>query len=440
VDLQVLLFTLGVAFLTGLAFGLAPALEGTRFELNSMLKDSAARGTGSMSGGRFRKILVAGETAMAVLVVVCGALLVNSFIRMMRVDPGFQGDRVLVAQMQLPPKYSTKASISQFYDRVLERLAAMPGVDRAAAAQFTPFSGGGNLQNVLAEGRPEPPAGQLHMARVNSVTPGYLEAMSIPLMAGRTISRQDSADAPLAIVIGETLMKREFGAGNPVGRRIRLNRKNPMWYTVVGVVKDVKYYQLSEPPENQAYLAFAQAPSGSMDVIARMSGDPSAVAQSIRTVVRSVDPNQPVSSLLTIAAQIEARNAPQKILSQVTGFFGTLALFLAAIGIYGVMAYSVSQRTQEIGVRMALGAQSRDVLTLIVRQGMGMVIGGIVAGLIGALAMARVLANWLYGIQPSDPATFITTIATLTAVALLACWIPARRAAKVDPLVALRYE
>ena len=240
VDWQVLLFTMGVALLTGLAFGLAPALEGTRFDVNNMLKDSSARGTGSLSGGRFRRILVAGEMAMAVMVVVCGALLVNSFIRMMQVDPGFRGERVLVAEMQLPPKYDSKEAIAQFYDRVLERLSVMPGVERAAASLYTPFSDGGNLRLLLIEGRPEPPAGQTPTARTNFVTPGYLEAMSIPLVAGRRIERRDSANGQPAVVVGETLVKRHFNGENPLGKRIRLSRRDPTWFTIVGVVKDVK--------------------------------------------------------------------------------------------------------------------------------------------------------------------------------------------------------
>src|ERR1051325_7967574 len=441
VDEQMLLFALAVALATGLVFGLAPALESTRFDLNSMLKDSAGRGTGSLSGARFRKGLVAGGVALALVVVVCGALLINSFTRMMRVDPGFRGDRVLVAEMQLPPKYDTSAGIAQFYDRVLERLASMPGVERAAAAGYTPFSEGGNIRYLMVEGRPEPPSGQLPWVRVNVVTPGYLESMSIPLVAGRALAREDSAGATPAIVINETIVQREFTGENPIGKRVRLSRRGTAnWFTVVGVVKSVKYYTLAAPPENQAYIAFAQSPLAAMSVVARMSGDAASAAQSIRSVVRSVDPNQPVSRIITIAEQIEERNAPTKILSQLMGFFGALALFLAAIGIYGVMAYSVSQRTQEIGVRMALGAAGRDVFGLIVRQGMTLVLGGLVAGVAGALGMARLLTNLLFGVESTDPVTFAATIFLMTAVALLACWIPARRATKVDPLVTLRYE
>ncbi len=439
-DWHILAFALLVALVTGIAFGLAPALNGTRFDLNTMLKDSSGRGTDGRGAGRFRKILVAGEMAMAVIVVVCGALLVNSFVRMMRVDPGFRGDRVLVAELQLPASYATPAGISQFYGSVLDRLNGLPGVERSAAALFTPFSMNGNTGPVFVEGRPAPPPGQVPWSRINRVTPGFLESMSIPLLSGRTIARQDSATAPPVVVINSTFADRHFPGENPLGKRVAFDTKNPALATIIGVVKEIKYYDLAAPPESQAYVPFDQGPRRYMAVIARTNGDPSAVAQSIRGVVRAVDPNQPVSRIVTISTLIEERTAGSRILTQLTGFFGGLALFLAAIGIYGVMAYSVSQRTQEIGLRMALGARSSDVLRLIVRQGMGMVLGGMLVGIAGAVVMAKLLDRFLYGIRPTDPATFAAAFLVLGATALLACAIPARRAAQVDPQIALRYE
>jgi putative ABC transport system permease protein len=440
VDWEVLLFALGVAFFTGLLFGLAPALEGTRLDLNTVLKDSATRGSGSLGGARFRRILVASEMAMAVVVVVCGALLANSFVRLMRTDVGFDGEHVLVAEMQLPPKYKTPASIQQFYEGVIERLAPIPGVERAAAAMYTPFSDGGNVGPLVVEGRPELPSGQNPVTRRNWITPGYLESMSIPILAGRSISLQDSADAPLAVVVNETIVKRYFQGENPLGKRLRMSARNPAWYVIAGVVKDVKYYEFSAPPENQTYLAFAQSPVSQMHVVVRTRSDASSLAQAIRATVRAVDPNQPVSRIITIAERMDEQLAGTRILTQVTGFFGLLALFLAAIGLYGVIAYSVSQRTQEIGVRMAIGAQRRDVLTLIVGQGMRLVLGGMLIGVAGAVAMAKLLASFLYGISAADPVTFVTTFVVLAAVGLVACGIPARRATRIDPLVALRYE
>jgi putative ABC transport system permease protein len=440
VDWKVLLFALGIALSTGLLFGLAPALEGTRVDLNTVLKDAATRGSGSLGGTRFRKILVAAEMALAVVVVVCGALLANSFVRMMRVDPGFDGAHVLVAEMQLPPRYKTPASIQQFYDGVIERLRPIPGVERAAAAMYTPFSDGGDVAALVIEGRPATPPGQGPVARRNWITPDYLEAMNIPLIAGRTISRQDSADAPLAVVVNETIVKRYFQGENPVGKRVRLSSRNPAWFTIVGVVKDIKYYNLAAPPENQTYLAFEQSPKAEMHLVIRTPSNAAALAQAIRAAVRAGDPNQPVSRIMTIAERIDEQVAGDRILTQVSGFFGALALFLAAIGLYGVIAYSVSQRTQEIGVRMALGAQRGDVLRLIIGQGMFLVVGGILVGVVGAVFMAKLLANFLYGITPSDPVTFVTTLAVLGAVAMGACVIPAQRATKIDPIVALRYE
>ncbi len=443
VDWQVLAFTLGAALVTGILFGLAPALEGTRFDVNAMLKDSGGRGAAGGSGSRFKKILVAGEMAMAVMVVVCAALLINSFVRIMGINLGFDGGRVLVGDVQLPSKYKTPASKSQFYDAVVERLASIPGVERASAATVTPFSDGGGMYYpfLFVEGQPEPPAGHVPAARVNFVMPGYLESMSIPLAAGRTISREDSADATPVVVINETIAKRYLAGENPIGKRIRLSRRTPpVWYTIAGVVKDIKYYDFGSPPENQAYLAFEQAPKSQMTLVVRTQSDPSAVAQSIRAVVRAVDPNQPVSRVTTVATQVDEQLAGERILTKIMGFFGALALFLATIGIYAVMAYSVSQRTREIGIRMALGAGHGSVLKLVVRQGMTMVLGGLLAGIAGAAVMAKFLATFLYGIKPTDPATFVGSFVILSAVALLACWIPAVRAARVDPVVALRCE
>ncbi len=442
VDWQVLLFALGISLVTGLLFGLAPALEGTNVDLNTVLKDTASRGSSSMGGARFRKILVAAEMALAVVVVICGALLANSFVRMTRADLGFNGSHVLVAEMQLPPKYKSTASMQQFYDGVIERVAPLPGVDRVAAAMYTPFSDGGNVGPLIVEGRPAPPPGQGPTTRRNWITPDYLESMSIPVVAGRAIARQDSPDAPRAVVVNETIVKRYFPGENPLGKRLQLSTKNPAWYTIVGVVKDVKYYNLAAPPENQTYLAFEQAPVPMMHLVVRTrsDGDASALAPAIRAAVRAVDPNQPVSRIITIAERMEEQMAGDRILTQISAFFGALALFLAAIGLYGVIAYSVAQRTQEIGVRMALGAQRRDVLQLIVGQGMFLVLGGMLVGTAGAFLMAKLLSNFLYGITPSDPATFITTFLVLTAVALGACLIPARQALKIDPVIALRYE
>jgi putative ABC transport system permease protein len=305
---------------------------------------------------------------------------------------------------------------------------------------YTPFSDGGNVGPLVIEGRPAPPPGQGPNTRRNWITADYLESMSIRLVAGRGISRQDSADAPLVVVVNETIVKRYFPGENPLGKRVRLNGRNPAWYSIVGVVKDVKYYNLNSPPENQTYLAFDQAPVAMMHLVVRTRPDSPPLAQAIRAAVKAVDPNQPVSRIVTIAERVEERLAGDRILTQVSGFFGALALFLAAIGLYGVIAYSVSQRTQEIGVRMALGAQRRDVLRLIIGQGMGLVLAGMLVGTAGAYLMAKLLANFLYGITASDPATFITTFVVLAAVALAACAIPARQALKIDPTIALRYE
>ena len=437
VDAGVLMFTLAVALATGVLFGLAPALDGTRFDLNAVLKDASSRGTTAASGGRARKILVAGEMALAVMVVVSGALLVNSFVRMLQVDLGFNGDRVLVAEMQLPPSIKSPAGITQFTDKILERTAPLQGVERVSIAQYTPMSEGGNVGSITFEGRPEPPPGQTPTARLNAVSPGYLESLGIGLIAGRTIAREDSADAISSVVVNDVIVSRYFSGENPLGKRVRVRGA---WRTIIGVVKSVKYYSATSPPENQMYLSFAQIPSSDFTVVVRAEGDPMAIAQQVRGIVREIDPNQPVARIVTIASRMEDRKAPDRLLTQITGFFGIVALFLAAIGLYGVISYSVSQRTQEIGVRMALGARGGDVLGMVVRQGMMLVVGGMVVGVAGAIFVAKALAAFLFGVNATDPVTFAEAFALLIAVALIACTIPARRAARVDPLVALRHE
>lgn len=441
VDLNwtVLGFMALVALTSGIAFGLAPALEATGFDVNRMLKDSGARG-GSASGGRFRKILVAGEMALAVVVVVCCALLGKSFVNLMTADLGFDGRKVLAAQIELPPKYPNAASWRQFYDSVVERMTAIPGVERAAAARATPFIGGGSVVPLYVEGQPPAAEAVTPSARRNGVTPGYIEAMSIPLIAGRTISHQDSADAKPVAMVNDTLVKRYFAGQNPLGKRIRLGRTDQTWYTIVGVVKEVNYFEALAPAENQVYIAAEQFPAAAMCVLVRTRGDPAPIAQSIRAVVRGVDPNQPVSEIKTIAQQMADNMAGNRILTQVTAAFGLLAMFLAAIGIYGVMSYSVAQRTQEIGVRMALGARARDVIAMVVRQGMVVILSGMIVGVAGAIGMVRLIASLLEGVKPTDIAIFGGSFAVLGAVALAACAIPARRAARVDPVVALRYE
>jgi predicted permease len=366
-------------------------------------------------------------------------LMVNSFTRMERVDPGFDPRQVLVAEMELPPKYKTPESITQFSDAIIEKTAAIGGVERSAVAMYTPFSEGGNVTKMMIEGHPAFPSGQEPLPRRNFVTPGYLETLNIRLLAGRTIARSDAADSLPVVVINDTIAKRYFANENPLGQKIRLGAK-PAPFTIVGVVKEIKYYNLSDPPADQVYVAFAQGSSHSISLIARASGDTTAIAQSMRAVVHAVDPNQPVSRIVSIETHMNEVMAGSRILTQIVGFFGVLALFLAAIGIYGVMAYTVSQRGREIGIRMALGARGREVLMLIVRQGMTIVLGGMVVGVAGAFAMARLLTRWLTGIESTDPATYAASFAILAIAALLACWIPARRAARLNPVDALRSE
>jgi putative ABC transport system permease protein len=442
VDLTVLGYSMLLALATGILFGLAPALQSTRVDLNETLKNVAGRAASGFRGGRMRRVLVAAEIALAVMVVVSAGLLVNSFVRMVRVDLGFDAQHAATAEIELAPAaYRDVATAGRFFEQVVEKLRESPGVDMAAASQFSPFSATGSATAPLfIEGRPAAPPGQAPTTRYTSVTSGYLRTMDIRLTSGRGISDQDSADTQRVAVINETLARRYFAGEDPIGQNIRVGRGSANVLTVVGVVKDVKFVELIDPPENQVYLAMKQSPVRYGTVVARTTGEIAPVAAAIRSSIRSVDAGVPVSRILTIDRLISEEVAPWRILTQIMGFFAVLAMVLAALGIYGVMSYAVSTRTREIGVRMALGARSADVLKMVIGQGFTIVLVGLSLGLVGSIAMTRLMKNILFSVSPGDPATFVSVAALLTAVALAACWIPARKASRVDPMMALRYE
>ncbi|HLM55386.1 MAG TPA: FtsX-like permease family protein, partial [Pyrinomonadaceae bacterium] len=369
-------------------------------------------------------------------------LMARSFALLQHVDPGFKGDRVLTADLSLPAaKYRENPQMVNFFGQLVGRVEALPGVEKAAAVSALPLAGGADFLSFVIEGRPEPPAEQVWDAEYRVVTPGYFEALSIPLVRGEAISERHTADQPAVTVINETMARKFWPNEDPIGKRINLgNPQTSPWRTVIGVVRDTKNEGLDKEAYAQMYAPYAQFPRRSMSVVARAAGDPLGLVAGVRREVAAMDKDQPVSNALTMERVLADSVARQRFQMTLTLIFAGVGLLLAAVGIYGVVSYTVAQRTHEFGVRIALGAQGRDVLRLVVRHGFALAAAGVGVGLLGSLVLARLLSSLLYGVSTSDPLTFAGVSLLLTGVALLACYVPARRATRVDPLTALRHE
>lgn len=433
-------FTALVVVVTGLLFGIVPALQWSRIDTNHVLKDGS-RGTTSQGGGRLRSMLATGEIALSLVLLIGAGLLIKSFMQLSSVDAGFDTDRLLTANIYIPMSaYPEDQQQIAFYERVLERVGTQPGVQSAGLVSVIPLSSNYDRTGIHVEGRPAPEPGASLSADRYVVSNDYFATMGIPLVKARLFSDRDNMDAPLAVVINETMANRLFPDEDPIGRRIRLGPPTAPYRSIVGVVGDVRQYGLDTDHTMQIYLPHQQYAWPWMSLVVRTESDPAAMLGTIRNQVLSVDPEQPVFGAATMD-QIMARSTAERRFSlTLLGVFAALALILASIGIYGVMAYMVSQRTYEIGIRMAIGAQMRDVIAMIIGSGLKMVLTGVGIGLVGALLVTRVLSNLLYGISSTDPATFAVITVLLTGVGLLACYIPARRAAGVDPMIAMRSE
>ena len=453
IDATALGFTLMVTLATSLLFGLAPALAASRPDLNQTLKESG-RGT---SGGRrrLRETLVIAELALASVMLIGAGLLMNSFLKLRSVDPGFSPRNALTMMVSLAgaSQYVGPAR-ETFYRRLTDRLAALPGVESVSAINHLPLAGDWWGTSLAIEGRPLPPPGQEIIGIFRVSRPGYFQTMGVPLRAGRDFTERDTLDAPGVAIINETLARRHWPSEDPIGKRVTLddprdNSQAPQWFTVVGVVKDVKQNSWTDAPWNEIYLPFQQSryfyagTAGhytSMTLVIRTTVEPQSLAAAAQEAVRSLDRNLPVSSVVTLEQVIADTLWQPRFNLQLIGIFAALAMTLAAIGLYGVMSYSVAQRTREVGLRMALGARRRDVLKLVVGQGMKLALAGVASGLLAAVALTRLMEKLLFEVSATDFSTFALIAVLLTIVALLACWIPARRAAKVDPMVALRCE
>jgi putative ABC transport system permease protein len=441
-DGRALAFTAAVTLLTGLIFGLVPALQSSRPNLNETMSET---GRGSTEGRRrqlVRGALVVLEIASALVLLIGSGLLIKSFWRLQRVDPGFNPDNTLTLSVSLPrSKYPEESQQVAFFQQLLEKVRALPGVQAAGATNPLPMAGDTVLA-FLVQGRPPLPPGAGQSTNFYAVSADYFKAMGIRLLKGRLINERDIKEAPHVAMINETMAKKIFPDEEPIGKRITFDGGEPNsdWYEIVGVVSDVKQYGLDQATPMQTYEPYTQQTYPVMTLVARASGDPTNLTAAIRNAVLELDKEQPVANVRTLDRILSTSTAQQRFSALLLGVFAAVAMSLAAVGIYGVLSYAVTQRTHEIGIRMALGAARGDVLRMVVGAGMRLALLGMAAGLAVAFGLTRLMSALLFGVSPTDPMIFGLIPLLIVTVALLACWIPARRATKVDPMIALRIE
>jgi putative ABC transport system permease protein len=438
VDGYVLAFSLAISLLTGLIFGLVPALQASGLKLNESLKEGGkSAGTGARHN-RVRNLLVVGEIAIALVLLIGAGLLIQSFRRLQNVDPGFNPQNLLTLRTFLPEaKYPEEEQAGAFFERVIERVKGLPGVQAAGLTTHLPMRGGGDTYFTI-EGKPFPDPKQKVTAVSPRVSDDYMRAIGIPLIKGRHFTEPETREKARVVIINETFARTYFPNEEPLGRRLVIDMGSPVTCEIIGVVRDIKQYTLDGPSMATMYTPSFRVYPGNL--VVRTAGDPMAVAGGVRRVIAEVDKDQPVTNVVSMEQILATSVAQPRFRTLLLTIFAALALLLAAVGIYGVMSYAVTQRTHEIGLRIALGAQHTDVLRLVVGQGMKLALLGIAIGLVTAIALTHTLTVFLYSVTASDPLTFILVSLMLAGVAILACWIPARRAIKVDPTVALRYE
>lgn len=442
IDWRVFLFALGMTVVAGLLFGLVPALHTSRPDLNETLKESGRQGAQSGTRNRAGSLLIVSEIAISFMLLVCAGLLIKSFVHLRQIDPGFKSDNVLALRMTLTPgKYPQGEPRAQIYRQLINQVKATPGVEAAGAVLSLPL--GGDALNVgrglIPEGRPATPEEEKN-AQYLLVQGDYFQALAIPLQAGRVFDDRDNLQGTKVVIVNEKLARQLWPGADPIGKRFHIWRDEKFSREVVGVVGDTKQ-TLDKDPGNQMYVPYAQDPTwGSLSLVARTSGEPTAMAGAVREAIRLVDKTVPAYNLKTMNDVVSTSAASRRLPMLLLSVFAGVALLLAMLGIYGITSYYVTQRTHEIGVRMALGAQIVDVLKLVLRRAMLLAVFGIGLGIAGAVAVTRYLTALLFGVQPIDVVTFGGVALALMLVALIACLIPARRATRVDPLIALRYE
>jgi putative ABC transport system permease protein len=446
-DGTVLAFTLSVAVLTGILFGVAPALYGSRAGVSGGLREGGRTATEGRRHGRMRAVLVAGEVALSVLLLAGAGLLIKSLYALQRVDPGFRTDRMLIMQVALPSwKYVRPEQGAMFFQEALGRMAALPGVESAAITSNLPLASLGNMAVFAADGRS---GGERLYAGVRTISPGFFGMMRIPVRRGRAFSARDAAGAAPVVIVNETLARRTWPGQDAVGKVIQIvdKRAAPAWRTVVGVSADVRHWSLDQLPFSEIYVPHAQAPAMAMEsremrifVALRTAGDPASLASAARAEIAAMDPDQPVTGVEPMEKIVNRSLTVPRLITSLLLIFACIALLLAIMGIYGVVAFAVGQRTHELGVRIALGAGRREVLGLVLRQGLVLAAAGTAVGLLAAFAVTRVLSALLYGVSPRDPAIFVAVPLVLGASAIAASYLPARRAARLDANAALRCE
>jgi putative ABC transport system permease protein len=442
IDSSVLLYTLAVSVLTGVVFGLAPALASSKPDLNQALKESGQMLASSLRRNLLRSVLVVAEVSLSLVLLIGAGLLMKSFYQLWAVDPGFRSDHVLAFAVELADsKYPKDTQQAAFFEQLLGRLRVLPGVKAAGLCNSLPLSRRWRMMiGVRFEGQPARPPDQVQSIPSISVSADYFRTMGIPIIQGRAFSERDDVNAPKVVILNQTMAHEFFPNENPIGRRMVMGQGANALATVVGVVGDVRNRGLDAQAQAAFFVPFPQSPDSTMEVALFTAVEPTSMVTAVRNAVAAIDPEQPVFDISTMDERLAASVAPRRFNLLLLASFALLAMLLASVGIYGVVSYAAVQRTHEVGVRMALGAQRRDVLKLILAQGMVLLLIGIGVGLIGAFLLTRFLSALLYGVRPTDSATFAAVSLLLAAVAIVACYIPARRATRVDPMVALRYE
>jgi putative ABC transport system permease protein len=440
VDARVFGFTLAVSLVTGIFFGLIPAIHASKPNLNEALKEGARGSMGSAAGNRTRNALVAVEVALSFVLLIGAGLMIKSFLRLQQMNLGFNPDNVLTVDLTLSrSKYPEDRQQAAFFQETLARLQSLTGVKSAGATTGLPLTLSVSGSDFRIEGRPEPEAGKEMIVNTRSVSAGYFRTLGIALSKGRDFSDRDKSDAPLAAIINDDLARTYFPNEDPIGKRISFD-EGESWISIVGIIGDVKQLGLDSSAKPEVYFPYLQVASPSMSLVVRTASNPLSLAAVVKSQIQMIDKDLPIDDAKTMQQLLAESISGRRFNMLLLTVFAVVALVLAIVGIYGVMSYTVTQRTHEIGIRVAIGAQPRDVFRLVIGQGMMLAMIGLGFGLVGAFGLTRLMTTMLFGVEPTDPATFVSIAVLLTAVALVACYIPGRRAAKVNPLVALRYE